>query len=191
MHALAAGAGGYETSVKIRIARRLLAAAGLAGIVSVAVFGTPTAALAVKVRDLPQETADFVPPPTPIFNLAMPPLSVASATAADSCANDAFQADRAVDMPWQDEVTVCGTAVEAIPDLTIGGPKPAFAIDADGTYPVGVIVGLTANPGDTVVVHGRYNRSNSGGEWIDRVTSAISRGWTLPGYVIINGKMQQ
>jgi hypothetical protein len=177
--------------VKIRIVRRPLAAAVLAGIVSAGVFAVPTAALAVRVRDLPQETADFVPPPTPIFNLAMPPLSVASANAADSCANDAFMADRTVDMPWQDEVTVCGTAVDAPPDLTIGGPKPAFAIDADGTFPVGVIGALKANPGDTVVVHGRYNRSNSGGEWIDRTTAAVSRRWPFPGYVIVNGKMQQ
>ncbi len=171
--------------MKIRIVRRLLAAAGLAGIVSVTVFGAPTAALAVRVRDLPEETQDFVPPPTPIFNLAMPPLSVASATAVNACANDAFLSDRTVPMPWQDEVTVCGTVVDAPP------PKAAFAIDVDGTFPIGVIHAVNAKPGDTVVAHGRYNRSNSGGEWIDRVTSAISRQWTQPGYIIINGTMQQ
>jgi hypothetical protein len=177
--------------VWIRIVRRPLAAALLAGIVSAGMFAAPTAALAVKVRDLPQETADFVPPPTLIFNLAMPPLSVASATAVNSCANDAFLADRTVDMPWQDEVTVCGTVVAAYPDITIGGPKAAFAINVDGTFPIAVIRALGANPGDVVVAHGRYNRSNSGGEWIDHVTSAVSRGWTLPGYVIINGTTQQ
>jgi hypothetical protein len=191
LHAPTAVAVGYESFVKIRIVRRPLAAAALASIVLAATFGAPTAALAVKVRDLPQETADFVPPPTPIFNLAMPPLSVASANAADSCANDVFMADRTVDMPWQDLVTVCGTVADAPPDLTIGGPKPAFAIDADGTYLVGVIGALKANAGDTVVVHGRYQRSNSGGEWIDHVTSAVGRKWPFPGYVIINGKMQQ
>jgi hypothetical protein len=177
--------------VKIGMPRRPLAAAVLAGIVSAGVFGEPTAALAVKVRDLPQETADFVPPPTPIANLASPPLSVASATASASCANDAFLSDRTVDMPWQDEVTVCGSVIAAPPDLTVGGPRPAFAVDVDGTYPIAVIGALRANPGDTVVVHGRYQRSNSSGEWIDQVTSAVGRRWTRPGYVIINGTMQQ
>jgi hypothetical protein len=177
--------------VNIRIVRRLLAAAGLAGVVSAAAFGTPTAALAVKVRDLPAETADFVPPDGLIFNLAMPPLSVASATAVNSCANDAFLSDRTVDMPWQDEVTVCGTVVPAFPDITIGGPKAAFAINVDGTFPIAVIRALGANPGDTVVARGRYQRSNSGGEWIDHVTSAVSRTWSQPGYVIINGMIQQ
>jgi hypothetical protein len=177
--------------VKIRILRRPLAAAVLAGIVSAGMFGAPSAALAVKVRDLPAETEDFVPPPTVIFNLAAPPLSVSSPTAVGSCANDAFLSDRTVDMPWEDEVTVCGSVIAAPPDLTVGGPHPAFAVNADGTLPIAVIGSVHANIGDTVVVHGRYHRDDSGGEWIDRVTSAVSRRWTQPGYLIINGTMQQ
>jgi hypothetical protein len=57
--------------------------------------------------------------------------------------------------------------------------------------PIGIIGALNAKPGDTIVAHGRYQRSNSGGEWIDHVTSAVTRKWSQPGYIIINGTMQQ
>jgi len=171
--------------------RTPLAVAALACIVLAAGLGAPPAAIAARGTDLPQMSADPIPTPTPIFNLAAPPLSVGSPSAVDSCADDSFLAARSVPEPWEQEVTVCGRVIDAPAGLTRGGPRPAFAVDVDGTKPIAVIGAPNGNPGDTVVVHGRYHRDKSGADWIDRVTQTVSRAWSQPGYVILNGTTYQ
>jgi len=81
-----------------------------------------------------------------------------------------------------------------LPDAR-GEGHPAFALDVDGTQLIPIVLSgqgtFAFSPGDTAVVRGRYNRANSGAEWIDRTNQVVSRAWSQPGYVIINGTLHQ
>ncbi len=143
----------------------------------------PAAADIVKMGPNP------IPTNTPIIALASPPLSVAAPSAIDACANDDFQAWRSVPTPVGHEVTVCGSVSNVAPTVPSGKSGPSFYLDADGTPTVTVFTNgpIGAQPGNTVVVRGRYVRASSGAEWIDQTTNVVSRSWSLPGYVILNG----
>jgi hypothetical protein len=144
-------------------------------------------ARAARGPELPQLGPSPIPTSTPIFGLDAPPPSVASPDAVATCANDEFLGYRAVPAPLEREVTICGTVVAVPPEGTRGGPSARFAVNVDGTRPIPVVGTLAANPGDGVVVHGRYQRDRSGADWIDRITQTLARGWSQPGYVILNG----
>ena len=166
-------------------ARSALAAAALA--LGVSVVAAPAAA---RRHDTPDPMA--TPTLPPLYALASPPPTVAQASAADACANDAFLAFRTVPMPIQNEVTVCGTVIDAgAPAGARGAAHPSFLLDVDGTDPIAVVAdgssAVTAHPGDVAVVRGRYHRENGGAEGIDQTRTASGHGQTFDGYVMLNG----
>lgn len=171
-----------------------LAAVALMFGAAVVTLGVP--AVAGGALSLKQMSNDPIPTPTPIIGLEKPPFSVASASASQTCANDEFDAFRTVPMPVAQEVTVCGTVV-ALPDASSarGEGHPSFAVNTDGTPLIPIVLSgsgtFTFAPGDTVVVRGRYVRAASGAEWIDHTNQVVSRSWSQPGYVIMNGTMHQ
>jgi hypothetical protein len=160
--------------------RYALAIAAFAVVVSAAV--APAAAR----RDTPDPMA--TPTLAPLYAIDSPPPTVAQASAADVCANDAFLSFRTVPMPYQHEVTVCGTVIAAGPSAS---GHAGFLLDVDGSDPIAVVSDGTgasaAHPGDVAVVRGRYHRENGGGEGIDDTRTSIGRGWPLDGYVMLNG----
>jgi len=160
---------------------RLLAAFAALGIAAAAVAGSAGASTVV-----PTPGALPIPTDTPMVGLANPPLSVAAPLAVDSCANDEFLADRSVPLPWTRAVTICGSVVQP------GGRGAAFALNVDGTPPISIVAaGFTAQPGDMVVLRGRYHRSSSGAEWIDGTQRAADGNWAQPAYAVINGTTHQ
>ncbi len=156
---------------------------------TVAVATAPAAAR----RDTPDP---FVTPTLrPLYDLASPPPTVNAPAAADACGDDTFLSYRAVPMPIQREVTICGLVTSgalAEPPVGRGAPGSSFFVDVDGTQPIAVQgASASANVGDIVVVRGRYHRDNGGGEGIDSVTSAGARGWSYDGYVMVNGTLHR
>ncbi len=134
------------------------------------------------------------PSPAPLYDIASPPPTVDAASAVDACANDAFLSYRAVPLPYQHEVTICGLAMGdasmAEPPMGRGATRASFYVDTDGTQPIAVTAdgpAVSVKPGDVVVVRGRYHRDNGGGEGIDSVHGASARGWQYDGYVMVNG----
>jgi len=134
------------------------------------------------------------PTPAPLYDLASPPPTVNAAAAADVCGDDVLLSYRAVPAPIEHEVTVCGlvtSGANAQPPLGRGAAPTAFYVDVDGSQPIAVAsegAAVTAQPGDIVVVRGRYHRENGGGEGIDNVrTAGGNRRWTFDGYVMVNG----
>jgi hypothetical protein len=167
------------------LARHALAAAVLAVALSAV-----TAPAAARRHDTPDPTA--TPTLAPLYAIASPPPTVAQASAADACANDAFLAFRAVPMPIHNEVTVCGTVIAGdVPAATRGVAHPSFLLDVDGTEPIAVAAdgstAITAHPGDVAVVRGRYHRENGGAEGIDETHTANGRGQQFDGYMMLNG----
>lgn len=158
---------------------------GLLAIAAMLVAAGP--AVAYRGPELRQLGPSPIPTPTPILNVDAPPKSVAAPDAASTCANDEFLAYRAIPSPWEREVTVCGTVVTVPPDAMRGASGASFALDVDGTPAIPVVGTVATQPGDTAIVHGRYHRDKSGADWIDRITQAVARDWTQPGYAIING----
>jgi hypothetical protein len=122
------------------------------------------------------------PPATPTPTLgpvASPGPGVLATQSPDACANDQFLAYRTIPVAGRYDVTVCGVAVAlpAGPPAPGGGPAARFALVADGTAPVAIAAPVTANPGDTVLVHGRFVRGRDADETI------------VAGYVVVNGVM--
>jgi hypothetical protein len=166
-------------------ARITLAAAALAFAVSAA-----TAPAVARRHDTPDPMA--TPTLQPLYDIGSPPPTVMQASAADVCANDAFLSFRTVPMPFQNEVTVCGTVIAgSAPATDRGSVHPSFLLDVDGSDPIAVVAdgssAVTAHPGDVAVVRGRYHRENGGGEGINETRTASGRGWSLDGYVMLNG----
>jgi len=167
-------------------ARSTLAAVALAFAVSAV-----TAPAAARRHDTPDPLA--TPTLQPLYAVASPPPTVAQASAADACANDAFLAFRTVPMPIKNEVTVCGTVIDAATSPPARGVSHAsFLLDVDGSDPIAVVAdgssAVVAHPGDVAVVRGRYHRENGGAEGIDDTHNGASgRGWAFDGYVILNG----
>ena len=124
------------------------------------------------------------PPATPTPTLgpvSSPGPGVLATQSPDACANDQFLADRTIPLAGRYDVTVCGVAV-ALPagaPASGGGPAARFAVVADGTAPVPVAAPVGANPGDTVLVHGRFLRDRDAGETI------------VAAYVVVNGVTTQ
>ena len=120
------------------------------------------------------------PPATPLPTLgplASPGPGVLATQAPDPCANDQFLADRTIPQAGRYDVTVCGVVVPLSAAKPAAGVSPAarFALVADGTPPVAVAGPVSANPGDNVLVHGRFVRDRDAGETI------------VAGYVVVNG----
>jgi hypothetical protein len=121
------------------------------------------------------------PPATPLPTLgpvASPGPGTLATQAPDACANDAFLADRTIPMAGHSAVTVCGVVVAlppASPAARGGAPAARFGLVADGTPAVGVAGPVTANPGDNVLVHGRFLRDRDDNETI------------IASYVVVNG----
>jgi hypothetical protein len=121
------------------------------------------------------------PPATPTPTLgpvASPGPGVMATQSPDACANDQFLAYRTIPVAGRYDVTVCGVAIA----LPAGGPPAAggqpaarFALVADGTAPVAIAGPVAANPGDTVLVHGRFVRGRDADETI------------VASYVVVNG----
>jgi len=170
--------------VKTLASRAALAVVALA--LTVAVATAPAAAR----RDEPDP---FVSPtPFPLYDLASPPPTVNAPAAADACGDDTFLSYRAVPMPIQREVTICGLVTSGALAEAPAGRGVSFFVDVDGTQPIAVQGASTsANIGDIVVVRGRYHRDNGGGEGIDSVTASAGRGWAYDGYVMVNGTLHR
>ena len=165
-------------------ARLALAAATLAVAVSAA-----TAPAAARRHDTPDPMA--TPTLQPLYGIASPPPTVMQASAAGVCANDAFLSYRTVPMPFQNEVTVCGTVIAGdAPAGARGVTHSSFLLDVDGSDPIAVVAdgssAVTAHPGDVAVVRGRYYRENGGAEGIDQ-TRTVSGRQDFDGYVMLNG----
>ncbi|MGD1068440.1 MAG: hypothetical protein ABR975_16655 [Vulcanimicrobiaceae bacterium] len=148
----------------------------------VALTATSIPAAATHVPDPPTNNiANPIPTATPIFQLEAPPVTVALATAVDSCLNDLFLSYRSVDAPIHGEVTVCGTIVAA-PASHPG----SFVLNVDGTEPIAVVYDGTGSPaftaGQLAVVRGVYHRANDSAEWIDQTRASAPN---LPGYVLL------
>ncbi|MEA2663084.1 MAG: hypothetical protein QOI11_28 [Candidatus Eremiobacteraeota bacterium] len=120
------------------------------------------------------------PPATPLPTLgpvASPGPGALATQSPDPCANDQFLAYRTIPQAGRYDVTVCGVAVALPAAKAAAGVTPAarFALVADGTAPVAVAGPVAANPGDTVLVHGRFVRDRDAGETI------------VASYVVVNG----
>ncbi len=120
------------------------------------------------------------PPATPAPTLGpvtSPGPAVMATQTPDACANDRFLALRTIPTAGQyPDQTVCGVAVAVPADATrFNAPAARFAVAADGTAPIPVSTTATANPGDTVLVHGRFRRDVSGAETL------------VAAYVVVNG----
>jgi hypothetical protein len=172
------------------LASRLLLACVVGG-VAVAITAGPANARRATGPD-PLTTT---PTPAPLYDLQSPPPTVDAAGAIDACSDDVFLAYRAVPMPTQHLVTICGlvtSGANAEPANGRGGARPSFYVDVDGTQPIAVTAdgaAVSAKPGDVVVVRGRYHRENGGGEGIDSVHAANGRGWAYDGFVMVNGQL--
>lgn len=121
------------------------------------------------------------PPATPqptLGPLSSPGPGTMATQSPDACANDRFLALRTIPQPGQyPDQTVCGVVVALPAGSPASGAAPAarFAVVADGTAPLPVSASATANPGDNVLVHGRFRRDVSGAETL------------VATYVVVNG----
>ncbi len=112
--------------------------------------------------------------------MASPGPAVLATQTPDPCANDRFLALQTIPLSGEyADQTVCGVAV-ALPAGPAGpargnAPAARFAVAADGTDPIPVATTATANPGDNVLVHGRFQRDVSGA------------GLLIATYVVVNG----
>jgi hypothetical protein len=168
----------------------MLAARSALAAVALALALSAVTAPAAARRDTPDPLA--TPTLQPLYAIGSPPPTMMQASAAEVCANDAFLSYRTVPMPFQNEVTVCGTVIAGIvPETARGIAHPSFFLDVDGSDPIAVVADgagtVTAHPGDVVVVRGRYHRENGGTEGIDETRTANGRGQAFDGYVMING----
>jgi hypothetical protein len=126
------------------------------------------------------------PPATPLPTLgpvASPGPGVLATQAPDACANDAFLADRTIPLAGHYDVTVCGVAVAlpaGMPAARGAAPAARFGLVADGTPAVAIAGPVTANPGDNVLVHGRFLRDRDGNETI-AAAYVVVNGVTTPG----------
>jgi hypothetical protein len=92
-----------------------------------------------------------------------------------------FLAQRAIPAPTRSDVTVCGTVIAA----TAGA---AFDLDVDGTSPIPIFgSNLGVHPGDFAIIHGRYNRSGTGADWIDGAQRVAAPAATQTSYVVLSG----
>jgi len=168
---------------------KTLAPRNALALAAVAVVAVTATAPAAARRDSPNPMA--TPTLAPLYALNSPPPTVAQPSAIDACANDAFLAYRAIPMPMQSEVTVCGTAIgSAAPASGRGVSHPGFMLDVDGSDPIDVVTDgpiVSVKPGDIVVVRGRYHRENGGAEGINQTHTTNGRGWAFDGYVMVNG----
>lgn len=170
----------------MRLTAPQIAFAAAAALVALTATGIPAAA--TRVPDPPTNNiANPIPTATPFFDLAAPPVTVALATAVESCSDDQFLSYRSIDAPAHYEVTVCGTIVAA-PASHPG----SFVLDVDGTEPIAVVYDGAGSPsfaaGQLAVVRGVYHRANDSGEWIDQ-TRISAPG--LPGYVLLGTTLYQ
>jgi hypothetical protein len=166
-----------QHEIRFSTVLRIVATAAVAGSV---VYGT---ALAQTPGPNTAAQAPAVPVPTntPIYDIDHPPQSVAAPLAVDSCANDVFLAQRAIPAPTRSDVTVCGTVIAA----TAGA---AFDLDVDGTSPIPIFgSNLGVHPGDFAIIHGRYNRSGTGADWIDGAQRVAAPAATQTSYVVLSG----
>jgi hypothetical protein len=169
----------------------LAARSALAAVALALALSAVTAPAAARRHDTPDPLA--TPTLQPLYAIGSPPPTVMQASAADVCANDAFLAYRTVPMPFQNEVTVCGTVIDAATSPPVRGVSHAsFLLDVDGSDPIAVVAdgssAVAAHPGDIAVVRGRYHRENGGAEGIDETHSGASgRGWAFDGYAMLNG----
>ena len=167
-----------QHDIRVSIVLRIVATAAVAGSVlyGTALAQTPGPNTAAQAPAVP------VPTNTPIYDIDHPPQSVAAPLAVESCANDAFLAQRAIPAPTRSDVTVCGTVIAA----TAGA---AFDLDVDGTSPIPIFGSgnLGVHPGDTAIIHGRYNRAGSGADWIDGAQRVAPPAASQTSYVVLSG----